>query len=134
MGSACGAIIEHLRDAAGVTALIGTGNSFRCYPGRIPHGDEFPAIKWSLISTTPERHLTGKAGYGYTTMMIDCIGTSFDSAKGLADAVVTALDEKTADKLSVPIHHIEAEIEAHGFYLDPSGLDTTHRHQISVGV
>lgn len=132
--AAAAAIIELLHEAAGVTTLIGSGDSFRCYPGRIPHGDAFPAIKWQTLGTVFERHLIGTAGYATTNMLIDCIGTTYDDAKDLADAVLAALDEKTTDKLSIRIDHIEADEEAYGFYLDPSGTDTTHRHQVTVGV
>jgi hypothetical protein len=72
--------------SAPVAALVGT----RVYPMMLPQGPAFPAIVYQRISTVPDMLVDGP-GFAPIRMQLSMWATTFDGARTLADAVVTAL-------------------------------------------
>jgi hypothetical protein len=81
-----GAIWSAILASAPVTALVGT----RVYPMMLPQGPTFPAIVYQRISTVPDMLVDGP-GFAPIRMQLSMWATTFDGARTLADAVVTAL-------------------------------------------
>jgi len=81
-----GAIWSAILASAPVTALVGT----RVYPMMLPQGPTFPAVVYQRISTVPDMLVDGP-GFAPIRMQLSMWATTFDGARTLADAVVTAL-------------------------------------------
>lgn len=83
-----GAVRSALLASAPVAALVGT----RVYPiGSFPQSPTLPAIVYQRPSTVPDMLLDGQ-GFVRIRMQLSLWATTFDGARTLADAVVTALD------------------------------------------
>jgi hypothetical protein len=81
-----GAIRAAILASAPVTALVGT----RVYPMMLPQAPTFPAIVYQRISTVPDMLVEGP-GFAPIRIQLSMWASTFDGARTLADAVVTAL-------------------------------------------
>ena len=81
-----GAIRAAILASAPVAAMVGT----RVYPMMLPQAPTFPAIVYQRISTVPDMLVDGP-GFAPIRMQLSMWATTFDGARTLADAVVTAL-------------------------------------------
>ena len=81
-----GAIRAAILASAPVAAMVGT----RVYPMMLPQGPTLPAIVYQRISTVPDMLVEGP-GFAPIRMQLSMWATTFDGARTLADAVVTAL-------------------------------------------
>jgi len=81
-----GAIRAAILASAPVAAMVGT----RVYPMMLPQAPTFPAIVYQRISTVPDMLVEGP-GFAPIRMQLSMWATTFDGARTLADAVVTAL-------------------------------------------
>jgi hypothetical protein len=86
-------IFATLSVAAPVTALIGSGNSCRCYPsGFAPQGTLIPYVTYQTISGLPLNKLTQGSFCDTMRAQVDCWGATGAAALALAQVVRTALE------------------------------------------
>lgn len=84
------ALAAHL--ASGVTAV-----GSRVYPMVIPQNAALPCITYQRIST-PRQYVMGSSDVVTNArMQIDCWGSSYSSAKTVAESVLTALNQQMGD-------------------------------------
>lgn len=81
------ALVAELLDTAAVTALV----SDRIDPGIRPEGSAFPSISLRRISGPVEYTLASQAPRASPRFQIDCWGSTYSSAKDVADTVRSAL-------------------------------------------
>lgn len=82
-------LVARLYDSSGITDLIGSGTVFRCLPGRHQQGDAQPSIRWDLLDTQRQFVLSGPTGNATSYFRVDCAGETYDSARALADEVIS---------------------------------------------
>ena len=82
-------LITYLESKTGVTDAVST----RIYSGAAPKDTTRPFLVITEVVTVPSRHLTAADGYARSTYQIDCWGTTYASAKAVADAVYNALSD-----------------------------------------
>lgn len=101
-------IYNTLRNSSAVLALVGS----RIYRhGNAPQGVIAPYITWTLITGTPENHLSGTPPVDRQTVQIDCWADADTGDKGveaLATAVRDAL-EPSAHMTGQPVDQRETE-------------------------
>jgi hypothetical protein len=71
-----------------VAAAVGQ----RIYPGIKPLDQRQPSIVLRQISDVPDYHFNGPSGFSDGTIQVDCWGPDYASAKSLADAAQTVLE------------------------------------------
>ena len=76
-----------LSTTSGVTDLVGT----RSYPLTAPQDAEMPFIVYTRISSGREYSLDGYSSLENPRMQIDCYAQTYSAAKGLSEAVTTAM-------------------------------------------
>lgn len=81
------ALYTHLRDDAGVSAIVGT----RIYPMNAPPAAVLPYVTFQVIALDDLRHMTGVVGVAETLMQLDSWGVSAGVARSLKEAIRTAL-------------------------------------------
>ena len=81
------AVISLLLDDAGVAALVST----RVYPGSRVQGSALPAVVINRVSGAPVYTDDGESGLSQARLQVDCWGTTYSSAKGVARAVKAVL-------------------------------------------
>ena len=85
-------IFSLLQSAAGVTSLLGSGDSLRVYPAMIPQGVALPALRYNRISGPFERSLAGPTTFAEATYQLDVVDDVYADAMAAADAVRIAMD------------------------------------------
>jgi hypothetical protein len=85
-------VIQILKAAAGVTAIVGSGDNARIYPLERPQGTAIPAIIVRSLSDEPEDTKDGAATFTNTTIGVYSQASTYGGALALAAAVRTALD------------------------------------------
>jgi hypothetical protein len=83
------AIRTRLLATAGVTALV----SQRVYCGSRPQGGAVPDIVINRVSGAPIYTDDGEAGLTNVRIQVDCYGTTYAAAKGVARAVQVSLSD-----------------------------------------
>ncbi len=73
---------------AGVSALV----SARVYPNQAPQGATFPYIAYHQASRVSVKTFSGPRKLNKYSMVLECWGQSYSSAKAVAGAVCDALD------------------------------------------
>ena len=73
---------------AGVSALVGT----RIYPNLVPESAANPCIDYSTVAETRVDTIAGVSDMRRSMMQISCHADTYAAAKGLAEAVFSALD------------------------------------------
>lgn len=101
------ALFQVLRDNAPVAAIVVD----RIYPGVAPLGAPLPYITYQRISSTHERHMTGRSGVAHPRMQINCWSTSGITLEDLVDKVRLKLD-----RFAGPMGAIALQV--FGSYLD----------------
>lgn len=81
-------VYSALAGAVGVSALV----SARIYPLVLPQSPTYPAISYLRVSNTGQQ---GSTDLRETRYQIDCWGSTYAAAHGLAAAVKTAIEEHT---------------------------------------
>lgn len=127
-------LVDRLHASTTIKGLIGEGTAFRCYPGRVLQSVAMPAIRWSLVSTTRTRHLNGAVAAYDSLFHVDAIGETYDSARGLADAIVAQLEAYDGYPVGGLKVYCEVDDAGHGFYRAPDAMDTNDRHMITLAV
>jgi len=90
--------------ASDVTDLV----SSRIYPEHRQQGNDFPAITYQLLGTSPQNSTSGHTSITRAIMAFDCIATSYGAAKILAEAVRQALMDYSGTSEGVVVkscHH-----------------------------
>lgn len=87
-------LITKLKATSGVTSIIGSGTSMRCYPLALPQQPTYPAVVYR-IGITGDRNLSGPSGRKNIDLSLECMDTESADARSLADALRTALDGAT---------------------------------------
>jgi hypothetical protein len=86
MSSIDAALRAKLVATSGVTTLVST----RIYPDELPQGSALPAIRYSLISDVPDRHVPGFREARVQVSVYDDDPTPTD-ANTVAEAVISAI-------------------------------------------
>jgi hypothetical protein len=102
------ALIAQLATKASVTGLVRS----RIYPGVIPAGVAFPAIRYTKVSAPREQTLEGPAGLAFPRLQLDCLARTKAQAARLAEALRNALDGEMqmwwgGDETGVWIEYVE---------------------------
>lgn len=87
--SAIDHIISVLQGHAGIMAFT----SGRIYPLVLPQDVRDPAIVLTLIDESDDRHLGGSNGYPVARFILDCVGSRYEDANALGDAVKQRLTD-----------------------------------------
>lgn len=82
------AIFTHLKNDAGVAALVGT----RIFPLEMHAPATLPAIVYQRIDGVPRNHMRGGTTKINARIQIDCYGEEYADAKAVAAAVRTAMN------------------------------------------
>lgn len=100
-------VVYSLLNVAGVTALVGT----RFYSQTRPEGDALPAIVLSLISDVQVPPISASTGLNLfeARVQVSCFGVTSESAKTVADAVITACNFKSGTINGVTVSATFAE-------------------------
>lgn len=86
-------IFQVCSQAAGVTALLGTGANLRLYSfGEAPEGVTKPYAVWQLVSGDPENYLAGRPDVDGFTLQVDVYGTTSTSVRQVRDAIRDAIE------------------------------------------
>ena len=81
------AIVENLEAETQITALVGTDPP-RIYPvGEVPERDPLPRITYQRITTDHGQTLAGANALAEATVQVNCIATTYDVARDLAELV-----------------------------------------------
>lgn len=90
------ALVAQLLATPAVTALLGSGSSFRFYPMVIPQAAtdaaKYPAAVWERISGPREHDLEGPAGLAHPRFQITCWAKTMAQAVAVSNAISVALD------------------------------------------
>ncbi len=96
-----------LKNAAGVTALIGSGDDCRAYPLMIPQTKSLPAVIYELTSTQPFPTKDGVSTADHSSYDLICVDDGYDGAVDLGAAVRDAMDGiRNATHGSIYFKHI----------------------------
>jgi hypothetical protein len=102
------AIFPWIRDAAAVTALIGT-DPVRCYRhGNAPQGTSAPYLTWYVVSGLPENDLSDTPRVDSYIVEVDCWSQDPTQVETLAAAVRDAI-EPHANMTGVAVNGRDAE-------------------------
>lgn len=98
------AVLTHLRQTAGVTALV----SSRTYQVRLPETPTLPAVRVQLISEPHDHHLRGADGALRARVQVDIFVSDeaadpYGSLQSISAAVMAALDGQVFTVNSVEI-------------------------------
>jgi hypothetical protein len=88
-------IFTKLSADAAVTALIGSGDACRLYPGIAPAGVAVPYVVWQEISSSPDLTLGEASASARRMVQFSCVAATYIAAVALASAIVAALDNAT---------------------------------------
>lgn len=127
-------LIEHgfvarLKGVAGVTALIGSGDNARIYPGHLPQGVTYPALMYENVSPTVDNDLDGN-GLGHDRLRVSAYSPSYSAAKSLETQVRLALHGfKHTTVGGVPIQSI-AKVGGRDLLEPAVGKNDTPLHRI----
>ena len=80
-------MVARLKATAAVTNLVGT----RIEPIRSRQAGALPRITWMRVGTAPINSAAGTTGEAEVRFQIDCFGSTYASARAVADAVTGAL-------------------------------------------
>lgn len=69
--------------------------SDRIYPLRAPQARTLPLLVYRRVSTDRVTCLAGESGVEFMRVQIDCQAETYEGAKALASAVLTAMDAAT---------------------------------------
>lgn len=128
MALAVQAFYQHLRDNAGVAALVGT----RIFPSIMPQDAALPVIVYTTRSAQREYAHTGPSQVADVRLELSCWSKSYLQAKQVADAVRAAVEG--SQKATIGDTHT---IEVMGMRLDnefDSYDDETHLFRTIVDV
>jgi hypothetical protein len=67
----------------------------RCYPVMIPQSPVYPLILYTKISGMRDHALEGPSGMAHPRFQIEAWAETYDEAKGLSEAIRSALDGYT---------------------------------------
>jgi len=102
------ALIAKLLGEATIAAIVGT----RIFYNTRAQGEDLPAVVMHVIDKVPVDSAEGADVLTISRVQVDCIGTTYGSAKGLARAVKRALatpPEFTQDGVEFSAVYVEAE-------------------------
>lgn len=86
-------IFQICSQAAGVTALLGTGADLRLYSfGEAPQDVAKPYAVWQLVNGEPENYLAGRPDADGFTLQVDIYGTTSTSVRQVRDAIRDAIE------------------------------------------
>lgn len=80
-------LYDTLSGAAGVTALVST----RIYPNLAPESATLPYIVYSVVQADRYHTLIGSGDPANYRFQMECVGTTYASAKSVSAAVIAAL-------------------------------------------
>lgn len=82
-----------LQAAAGVTALLGSGDAIRLYPAIAPAGTATPYAVWQHIAAQPATTHNEPTGNQHDYVQVACFAGTWKEATDLRAAIVAALDD-----------------------------------------
>jgi len=95
-----------LGSISGITDLIGSGDAMRMYPAMIPIGvTTFPAGRFSHISGSFERALSGPVEFAESSYQIDVVDNDYASVLAAAHAIRIGIDGYTGSPLDGEFFH-----------------------------
>ena len=114
------ALYEHLKDDAGILAIVGD----KVYPVVAGPDDSLPYITYQLISRQHEHDLGAASGLARTRIQVNCWESTAALAETLADTVRDSLDGfrgtmGTVNTEAVKATLLDGEIEAYDPPADP---------------
>ena len=104
-----------LKNAAAVTAIVGTGDNARIYPLRLPQKLAFPAITYQQITNVPTNQKDAVSGFDKVYFDVDCWSKDYDQVIALGAAVRAALDRITITSQGETVNMIVFQREVDGF-------------------
>ena len=88
-------VYDTLRNAAAVTAIVGTGGAARIYPDVLPEESVLPAITFERTTSDPQYGLDGTVHVTRATMAVVSWATTRVAAEALADQIAAAMTAAT---------------------------------------
>lgn len=110
-------IFSHLSTTTSITALSGT----RLYPVILPQNPTYPAITYQRVAGVRINSLSGYSTLENPVMQVDVWAKTYEEAISLSGAVITAMENSTSFKCTLPhtpIDIYEDEIEAYRREMD----------------
>ena len=114
------AIRTYLLAQSSISSIIGSGDSARIYPLRLPQAATFPALTYQRISGDRVRNLGGPTGTAMSRIQFDAwdqedAAGGYSSVKTLADVVRRAIDgvEGTMGDVAVQQVYFENDRDAY---------------------
>lgn len=129
-------LVDLIKGSAGLAAFIGTGDTARVYPVRIPQDDSKtlrgradPAMAFSLVSVERVSAFGDDTGLTYSRYQFGCWADTLDDALGMANALRAVLQRyrDPAGENGVPVEDImlltenqqfDETVESYGVLVD----------------
>lgn len=100
------AFVALVKAAAGVTALIGSGDSARIYPSKLPQNPTYPCVMYRNVSPGVDNDLDGE-GKGHARLRFSSYSRDYTEAKSLDTQLRLALHGVAQQTVaSVPVGSI----------------------------
>lgn len=118
-------LITYLETQSGVTTLIGNGDSpvtIRCYPMLLPQSPTYPACRYQVVTGEYHHALSGPVGRARPRVQVDVYAETYTAAKGVADALRSALDGYTGTMGSLARVSSRHVMEFDGYDVEPDGI------------
>jgi hypothetical protein len=114
------ALASHLKNNAGVSAIVGT----RVYRDVAPPNAALPNITVTRLATDHQRHQSAAAGLVRATVQVNAWDDNPEDAETLADAIRSAMDQMIRKDLGSAPNNVAVKVVAldddSGSYLAPS--------------
>jgi len=101
---------SRLTASTSITALVGT----RVFPGRVPQGQSFPNIRFSVMSQERQQKLTGHLSIYSAAVQVDCYTmNSYSGLITLSELVRTTLNTGSTvfGSISITNCHVQSELD-----------------------
>lgn len=83
---------QWFNDASAVVGLFGGGEAMRIYRDELPQRCAYPAIRWQLVSGTPENYMDGPPGIDNGRFQFDIFAPTQDACDAAQVAVLEVLE------------------------------------------
>lgn len=120
------ALFTRLSTDPQVSGVIGT----KVYPTIVPQDKALPYIRYQIVSDPRPEHLGGYDRARAVRVQVDCFATSYVTARGLAEKVITAMTEP-ATVAGVQFGHTKAE-GPRDLGEDVAGMGFVHRASVDL--
>ena len=124
-------IYSRLTASTSITAIVGT----RIFPGRVPQGQTFPNIRFSILAQEQTQKLTGHLTLYSASIQIDCYTlNSYSSLIDLSDTVRANLNtgSTTFGSIQITNCHVQSELDEPPFTPTDGSDDWIYGRSLSL--